>query len=311
MKNLLLAAAMLLFTTLAFSQEHPCPDIQSHSFVNTTQNPPTCTAYVIVFATGDIQSPKSMGIRVYNGNATTGTLISDTCFIVPKKSPSTSYQTSHFDYPCNATTITYVITRYTASNGSCQGGTCGITITAGGGPLPIKLSSFFAKRNGNDVVLNWKTESEINAKEFIVERNSGNGFVAVGAVQAKNLEYGSSYTFNDNNLAKSVLQYRLKMVDKDVNFTVSDIKIVKGLAAVSDFIVYPNPSLGNAKISVSDVTEATTVEVIDNSGRVVKTVEFKGSNFVNIDNLQKGIYLIRVTNKETGDALTKKLTVSN
>ena len=181
-----------------------------------------------------------------------------------------------------------------------------------GGPLPVLISSFFAKRNGNAVVLNWTSESEINAKEFVIERNSGSGFVAIGTVAAQNRETGSSYTYTDNNnSSKTVSQYRLKMIDKDASYKLSEIRPVKGTAAVSDFTVFPNPSLGNAKINITDISAATTVEVIDNAGRILKTIELKGNNAVNVDNLQKGIYLIRITNKETGDVLTKKLTVSN
>ena len=42
-----------------------------------------------------------------------------------------------------------------------------------------------------------------------------------------------------------------------------------------DFNVFPNPSIGNAKVSITDIAEATTVELIDNAGRVVKSIELK------------------------------------
>lgn len=180
-----------------------------------------------------------------------------------------------------------------------------------GGTLPVQISSFFAKRNGTGVTLNWASSTEINAKEFIVERNTGNGFVAVGTVAAKNSGSGSSYSFVDNNNSKSVTQYRLKMVDMDASFKLSEIKPVKGTSAVSDFSVFPNPSVGFAKVSIADLSEATNVEVIDNAGRVVRSIELKNTSSVEINNLQSGIYLVRITNKVTGDAITKKLTVSN
>ena len=101
------------------------------------------------------------------------------------------------------------------------------------------------------------------------------------------------------------------MVDLDATFKLSETRAVKGTAAVSDFTVFPNPSNGYAKISIADVTEATTVEVIDNAGRVIKTIALKNSNTVEVNGLQNGIYLVRITNKNTGDAVTKKLSVSN
>ncbi|MEO6541403.1 MAG: T9SS type A sorting domain-containing protein [Ferruginibacter sp.] len=180
-----------------------------------------------------------------------------------------------------------------------------------GGPVPIIINSFFAKRNGNGVTLNWSSSTEINAKEFIIERNTGNGFVAVGTVAATNNGGGSSYSFFDNNNSKVISQYRLKLVDLDASFKLSEIKAVKGTAAVSDFTVYPNPSVGYAKISITDISEATNVEVIDNAGRIVRSIELKTGNTVEVNNLQSGIYLVRIINKATGDAVTKKLTVTN
>ena len=313
MKIFTLIISLLFISVMASAQNNPCPDLHGYSFVNTTPtNATTCTGYIYVYATGDVSAQKGLGIKCYVGSTATGTPIANSCFIVPASSPNTLYQTPGFTYPCGSVTLTYVITRYTSSNGNCQGGTCGVTVTVTGGPLPIKISSFYAKRNGNAVVLNWTSESEINAKEFVIERNSGSGFVAIGTVAAQNRETGSSYTYTDNNnSSKTVSQYRLKMVDKDASYKLSEIRPVKGTAAVSDFTVFPNPSLGNAKINITDISAATTVEVIDNAGRILKTIELKGNNAVNVDNLQKGIYLIRITNKETGDVLTKKLTVSN
>ncbi len=180
-----------------------------------------------------------------------------------------------------------------------------------GGTLPVNISSFFAKRNGTGVTLNWASSSEINAKQYIVERNSGNGFMPVGTVAATNNGGGSSYSYVDNNNSKTITQYRLKIVDLDASFKVSETRAVKGTAAVSDFSVYPNPSVGFAKITIADLAEATNVEVLDNAGRLVKSIELKTTNTVEINNLQSGIYLIRITNKATGEAITKKLTVTN
>ena len=301
---------MLLFSAMAFSQNNPCPDVQSHGYAFISSNLGNCTAKVFVNATGDISSPKGLKIEVHQGIGGAGPIIASVCHIVPLNSPSLLYETPQFTAPCSAA-LSYVITRYTASNGNCQGGTCGLIITVNGGPLPIKISSFYAKRISNTVKLTWTSETEINAKEFVIERNSGSGFVAVGTVTALNNGEGSSYSYFDNNSLKTVSQYRLKLVDKNGEFKLSEIKAVKGTAAVSDFTIFPNPSVGSAKISITDIAEATTVEVIDNAGRTVKSIELQNKNFVDLNNLQNGIYLVRIINKATGDIVTKKLSVVN
>jgi hypothetical protein len=113
------------------------------------------------------------------------------------------------------------------------------------------------------------------------------------------------------NSSKGITQYRLKIVDKDASFSNSDVRTVKGTSAVSDFTVYPNPSNGNTRVTVADISEPTDIQLIDNSGRILKNIPMNNSNSVNINDLQKGIYMIRITNKTSGETLTKKITVIN
>ena len=150
---------------------------------------------------------------------------------------------------------------------------------------------------------------EVNAKEFVVLKKTGTSWEEVGTVAAKQISSGASYTFNHVNNSKAVTEYRLKMVDLDNSSKLSEIRPVKGNGGVSDFIVYPNPSAGDAKVTITDISEPTEVQLIDNAGRVLKTVNMNNSPTIDLNGLQKGIYMIRITNKTTGESLTKKLSV--
>lgn len=180
-----------------------------------------------------------------------------------------------------------------------------------GGPTPITLSAFNAKRSGNNVIINWNTEVEINAKEFVLQLNIGGEFMDIAFIPALNSANGSKYAYTDMNNAKGVSQYRLKMIDQDGSYKNSDIRPVKGTSAASDFIVFPNPSTGNAKVTITDISEPTDIQVIDNSGRVVKVYSTISGNTVDLMGLQKGMYMIRIVNKQSGESSTKKLTVVN
>jgi hypothetical protein len=310
MKKITLFLGMLICTTLAFSQERPCPNILSHGYAevdNTGNN--NCTAKVYVYASGDISSQKSLRIQVYSGSVT-GPLLADACFIVPGNTTSNYYETPTFAAACNAT-IVYVITRYTASNGTCSGGECGTTITVDGGPLPMRMSAFYAKRKSSNVGLSWTTDAESNAKEFIVQRKTGNDFIDVATVAASNRADGGTYTYSDVNSFKGVSQYRLKLIDQNGSTKYSEISTVKGTSAANDFTIFPNPSSGNAKVTITDISEPTDVQLIDNSGRILKVVSMNNSNTADFNNLQKGMYMIRIINKNSGESLTKKLNVVN
>lgn len=309
MKRITFLWALLLVNITIFAQTTPCPDIQSHGFSPISSSGSNCTSKVFAYATGDIGADKSLNIKVYIGNATTGTLVANNCFVVPGNSPSTLYETSSFIAPCSAT-ITYVLAAST--NSTCGGQTCGTTITVDGGPLPIKLNSFYAKRNSSSVILSWKTESEINAKIFIIQRKKGNDFIDISPIAATNKSTGSFYSYVDRNVTTALSQYRLKMVDADDAYSYSEIRTVKGSAgSVSEFTIFPNPSSGNTKVEITDISEATDVQLIDQSGRILKVVSMNNRNTVDFSGLQNGMYLIRVISKTSGENVTKKLNVVN
>ena len=310
MKKITLILAMALSVVFAYSQNVPCPDVISHGVTNININTVTnqCVSEVWVTASGDVPTQKGLRIQVYTTAIDPANLLADVCHVVPANPSSATYTSGQFTAPCDQSLI-YVITRYTASNGTCQGGTCGTTIIIEGGPLPIVISDFYAKRKGNNVTLSWKTSVEINAKEFVIQKKTNNGWVDVATVAARQVTSGASYTFTDVNTSKAITEYRLKLVDLDNSSKLSEVRAVKGNGGVSDFIIYPNPSAGDAKVSITDISEPTEVQLIDNAGRVIKTVNMNNSNTVDFNNLQKGIYMIRITNKTTGESLTKKLSV--
>lgn len=293
MKKFTLSIAMLSFTIMAFAQVPVCPT----SFKRNNGNGP-CPAGKITFTYAICPNPALIIDSILVGGVKSNvTVAPGTC----------SNGKVEYCFTGGNLATANVLQVYFSGPGQ---GTFGCFVPTGG-TLPIIISSFYTKRNGNNVTLSWKSESEINAKEFIIERSTGNGFVAAGTVAALNNGGGAAYSFVDNNNSKTISQYRLKLVDLDASFKLSETRSVKGTAAVSDFSVYPNPSVGFAKITIADLAEATHVEVLDNAGRIVKSIELKTTNTVEINNLQSGIYLIRITNKATGEALTKKLTVTN
>lgn len=188
-----------------------------------------------------------------------------------------------------------------------------IDIQPEGGPLPVNLSSFLAGRTGSDVTLNWKTEIELNAVNFEVQRSYDNVTFKSIATVAGILNGAStkSYSFVDKtNTSKTLSFYRLRIV-KQGEITYSDIKTVKGLASNREFVIFPNPSIGNAKVTISDVSEPTRVQLLDNSGRLVKTLMLNNTNSVELNGLSKGSYIVRIIGSVSGNSEVRKLTVIN
>ena len=187
-------------------------------------------------------------------------------------------------------------------------GTNTVYICNTNGILPISIKTFNATRNKGYVQLNWETSMEINGEAFEIERKTGNDFVTVATVAAKNIASGSAYSFTDNNNVKNVSEYRLKVVTKDASAKYSETRSIKGTGNI-DFTLYPNPATRNAKITISDITKSTTVQVLDNTGRVVKTLSFKTSNTIEINDLERGIYRVQLMDSNSGVSVTKTLTI--
>ncbi len=178
-----------------------------------------------------------------------------------------------------------------------------------GGVLPIAIENFFAKRNNNTVSLNWRTSFESNAIGFDIQRKTIGGFLTIATVPATNITNGSTYSYIDNNNMKTVSEYRLLLHSKDADASFSETRNVKGTGGSIDFIIFPNPTAGNVKVSITDISEPTDVQVIDNTGRVIKTIMSVKNSSIELDNLQSGVYRISMIIKSTGERTTKTLTV--
>ena len=201
-----------------------------------------------------------------------------------------------------------------STDDECEESSCASKTISGptGGPLPIKLTSFSAVRSKQVVSLNWNTEFEINAKEFIVERAEGAEFRSVGSIKSNgNSSVRKSYSFNDKNENAGTTYYRLKNVDLNGSFTYSEIRTVKGIGAVNDVTVFPNPARSNSKISVVGVTANSSIQLLDFSGKVLKNMNSTTVNSLDLSGVKNGTYLIRIIDKSTNVTVNKSLTVSN
>lgn len=186
-------------------------------------------------------------------------------------------------------------------------------------PLPVTLTSLAANKNANDVIVSWITASEINNKGFEVERSlDGKTFEYVGFVKgAGNANRNISYQITDKNafeLNKSaVLYYRLKQVDFDGNFNLSNVVSVNNNEAFANGIaVYPNPFVNAFIVSINAANSGiATIEIMDIQGKVVATksifINAGNSNVTVSENahLHAGIYFVRIN--INGEVKTMKL----
>ena len=314
MKTKFLLFVSLLLTVNVFGQTGgPCPEVESVTKESASTVP--CTERVRVVASNTVGAPKGLRITVFQGTDTTSTgiILADTCLDVPGRSSLVSFLGDEFS--CVGTSLITVVTQsFTSSNGNCQGGHCGSTKTQIGIPgvvLPVRITSFNANRNGGMVSVKWTSESETNFSAYQVEMNDGSGFKSVGTVMAINNGLANSYSFEKSFSSKGSVQFRLKLIDKDGGFAYSKTALVKGDNQSFDFNIYPNPSTSaNTNILISGLSNIGRIQIIDMSGKVLKTLVVNSNN-VKVGYLPNGVYMVKVSNTATLEQITKRLVIVN
>lgn len=190
-----------------------------------------------------------------------------------------------------------------------------VSLTNGCLPLPVGLKSFTAARNRSTVSLKWITVTEQNNQGFAIERNTGGNWQQIAFVSSQAVGGNSStelaYQYNDINGAKGVSQYRLRQVDNDNRSRYSEIRAVRGEGLMSKVTVYPNPSNdGKVSIIFDEVNVTRDIAITDMSGRTIKLMKGVTNNNVVIDNLNPGIYSVRIIAVETGEQAVDKIVIN-
>ncbi len=177
--------------------------------------------------------------------------------------------------------------------------------------FPLHLLAFTAKKANTTNLLNWTTTQEINTDRFEIERsNNGREFSKIGSVKAKTTLQTNSYQYSDEVAPNSPLWgagglfYRLKMLDKDGQFTYSPIRQININHSTLNIAVYPNPAKDNLQLQIeSDKNSTLNLQILSQEGKVVlskQVVAQQGSSMesINISKLAVGHYFLKAT---TGD----------
>jgi hypothetical protein len=178
-------------------------------------------------------------------------------------------------------------------------------------PLAVKLLSFSGNYKNNATQLNWQTEGEVNFDRYEIERSSnGADFYTIGNETAKGTSSSSKQTYNHtDNLASvngDIFYYRLKIIDKDGNFSYSSIVLVrKDQKMTTGITINPNPvitgGVATVRFNAASAGKAD-VRIMDMAGKTVlqqQATIFEGSNNITLNNLSKlvpGVYVLQLSN---------------
>jgi len=182
--------------------------------------------------------------------------------------------------------------------------------------LPVTLEYFNGARLGNAHKLSWKVNcTGTPGVQMTLERGvDSRNFNSIYSFYANVDDCRSAFEKTDLAPLRGVNYYRIVLTDLDGRKTFSRIIVLNNMqeAMSASVAVYPNPSAGNAvvSLSVASKTEGKIV-ITDNVGREVKSINItlsEGSNQlpVDISSLSAGIYNVTVITNQ-GERFTTKL----
>lgn len=204
----------------------------------------------------------------------------------------------------NGNTYTF---KWTITNGCPTSSQMTVTVA---GALPVRLLSFSGEKNKEGVLLKWRTASERDNEQFVVEKSRDNALYSpVGQVAgAGTTSTGQAYSFFDKDgVAQDVaVYYRLKQLDKNGDVSYSAVVRISPDGTVQKQLqVWPNPCKEAVRIGASFEKGGTAnLRLYDRVGRLVlqkQRVVEKGENVLYLllpEGAPKSLYVLEL---ETGE----------
>lgn len=171
-------------------------------------------------------------------------------------------------------------------------------------PLPLSLLEFTGKKQGSQVLLQWKTNTEINTSYFEVQRSvDGQSFISIGRVNAQNSSGVHHYLFADAQPLMGNNYYRLKMVDIDGRFTYSAVVRITIDKEVL-FTVFPNPV--NNVMTVAGLKQGGQLRLLSSDGKLLQQWPVTTQSMtMDISRYAKGMYYLQY--QYSGEVLSQSI----
>ena len=165
--------------------------------------------------------------------------------------------------------------------------------------LPVNLISFNAIAEGATSLLSWKTASETNSFKFAVQRSAdAKVWNTIGEVAASGESSTEQhYSFTDAQPLSKGNYYRLKMIDIDEKFAYSTIRSVTLTESETQTYTYPNPTRGNIKLSDKDLSQISSIEIVDGSAISIFQTKSISKRGIDVQNLKNGNYILKICYK--------------
>lgn len=163
--------------------------------------------------------------------------------------------------------------------------------------LPVTLIDLKAIPGEDHVMVLWSTASELNNREFVVERSSdGYDFVAIAHVPGAGTSLVPlDYAHKDDSPLSGVAYYRLRQIDLDGRWTLSDVVVAGGAKGLEKLFL---TALADGQWWLGGGSETLTWHMYELSGRLIASGQVPvggGSLQAGLGNEQ--LFLLRIVDR--------------
>ncbi len=210
-------------------------------------------------------------------------------------------------YLRSGTTVTNAFS-YTFPNFIPPGTTISTSVLGTSILLPLNWLSFNVVKQGNDGLLNWSVANEEDNHHYELQRSTnGTNFTTIATV---NKSAASVYRYTDagiNNLATSILYYRIKQVDINGKISYSDTRLLRLNIKGNAINVFPNPAKEGFYVNIPFTTadsKMVQLNLIAANGQIIRSKEItamQASNYyfdLKDKNLAAGNYSLQIIYEE-------------
>lgn len=168
------------------------------------------------------------------------------------------------------------------------------------GALPVTLVDFSGVLKNKTTLLQWRTSDEYNLSKFLLQRSAnGNSFLPLASIKATGAnKTKNNYAITDWQPLPGTNYYRLQLVDIDGRVNYSNVIVVNNNEMFT-IKLFPNPVHDILYIHVNGNNKPAIFQLIAEDGKIIdgtKVILSQDLTFpVNIHNLSKGIYNLRIT----------------
>jgi glucose/arabinose dehydrogenase len=177
--------------------------------------------------------------------------------------------------------------------------------------LPVVLSRFIATPDGGAVALSWKTDQEVNLKQFEVEYSTDAiTFQKAGIVKATNSPNGNTYHFDHVVVNTDKVYYRLKMVDIDESWQYSAVISVQITGAAKNYIYPTIVTTGVVSVYLSETYQS--IEIIDVVGKLLRRVDINGRTGridITLPAIASGACIVKLVSRDPEKNILKRIII--